>query len=723
MEKNLYEMFVRTFLKVMVFLASLGVGGEARSFELLGSSLITQSLPSISEKLPDGSLKHRVGGVLIYPGVVLSTFYHQDYMAKKLDHYRVSEEDLFLVFSLDGGTQEKIKIDSIVFHPGASLEARGNNGYNEIALIFFTPTLSLRGVKPFALMNEEESDAFFKQEKLSELWAIGARSYLDSELEQYKKRVNPYMKWPDFFRAAESSPASFLCPKGTESGLGIVDLKMSAHESDYLYNIAATDPDLLAKLSVNLEAASQEPVSVMAKMSEAFGCSPFLCARSRDPYKPRAIMSLDSLRYFCSDHFGYPLLWLEDPLEPKIVGLSSSIRFNGILSVDLFFDPQIMATDTLRFAPWIKRQIRAYKKSQGHRADERSLKKVFGDELEASMSDVFSKSQSESEHVVRLIYNYDTEQFRCMGTLIDQGVVLTAGHCLDRARHRTEVSDAEEEEGDLYVIFKKGDKKIKIKSYRNIMHFQPPGIRKYFSKESYSGSIDPFSDFTDLGLVFFEPSAEVQGIKPVALASGEDGVFLDYAFHTPHALLRGFTDHGISGPDDEEAHFRSVSLHNISSSMGWFLRGWAEMGVKRFLNVIIPHFEAVVGEFDQGKITEGFLVGKEHHEISPALSWCLRNNKNVCTTMDSRESSVAKAHYMCPGGSGSGVFMKKIPRAKDVNIEEIPWKLVGVNSYAFYALGGTFTQGSRVDGCSPYGVAMNVAHKSIRSWITSHMKY
>ena len=684
-------------------------GAKASSFnKTIEEGQLPPSFVSISEKLPSGKFKHRMGGVLIYPGVILTSTHHMDHLKETFPEYQIKEKNLYVSISTGSKKAVASKVLYIYRHGIFQTQDSPTNDLSkDVTLVFFSTTSETEQINPVPIVTARERDLFMKQTSPPLLRAVGAYSYDPKELKSLKNLLDPHkLSWGEYYKASKKHLKLSLCPKSTKTFIGKAHMRMSPSESSFLSQTILARPGQ-SYLSEEAETKLSAYSEIMRWNQRSCGM-PF-CASPYSDYSKNQ----DTIKYFCSDHFGYPLLWKTPAGEYKIVSLASSTNFDGIFPLDLHTFPEIIGPDIAQYVPWTKEIISRFLKvtKDDYIKNQPPVDDFFKSTLLETMTKALKKSPLHPEFIVNIKAHLSSERsFSCKGTFISKGVILTAAHCLDFSHARKIWGDKIDKEPKIKVFFRKKSKILELNATQISTYRKPRKLRtEYIYGKNGEVLVKEFGEQgTDMALIFFETPDDFPNIKPADLATRKDWKL--FLTDPKGSAMWGITTHGLSAEQlkiEDGFHFRMIPLDHYSLGRYWYQRIMKEIHPERLHSFIIPRYEKITGlKFDTQKIIQKFQ-SPHYHKFKFSLNLCMKK-KSICTEINLSEGFLERSHYTCGGASGSPILIR--------NSAHEAWKAVGVlNSSA--NLGG-----ANVNGCGFAAESTNITLQHYQDWIHKTIK-
>ena len=675
---------------------------------------LPSSFASISEKLPSGKFKHLMGGVLIYPGVILTSTHHIDHLKETFPNYKIKEKNLYVILTINSNKNIIAKVMFVHKHGkfGTEESLPINSLLKDVALVFFATTSETNQIIPAPVITARERDLFMKQHAPPLLKAVGSYSYEPKELNSLKEVLDPHkLTLEEFYEASEKDLKLSLCPESTKTFIGEAQMRMSPAESSFLSETILARPGksyLSKETEQRLSAYSRIIRQNQTSCGMPFCASPY----SSPSEKQRTI------QYFCSDHFGYPLLWKTPRGDYKIIGLTSSTKHRGILPLDLHTLPEVISPDIAQFIPWIKDKIIWYLDILSKVTKGKYNKTVppVDDFFENTLIDTMISSAAKDSHsqypesIVDLNIALGPDfTGGCKGILISEGVILTAAHCVDFSFFKKALEGKTHARPTIQILFQKKSNLISVKTNKVSLYDRFKKDIKKINHDSGATTIQtPYNNSADIALIFFQNPDDFPNIKPTGLATRKGWKL--FLTDPEGSAMSGITRHGLSSYKlglKNKLNFRVVSLDHYSLGRYWYQRILQEIHPERLRSFVIPRYEKITGlKFDAKKITQNFH-SPHYHESRYSLSSCIKK-KSICTTMKLNAGYLERSHYTCGGESGSPILIK--------NSHSGAWKVVGVlNSSA--SLGE-----AKVNGCGFAANSTNITLKHYQDWIHTTIK-
>ena len=457
---------------VLVSFAMPGVLDAKESSKNTLNSHLPENFVSVGMKLPRGSYRHLVGGFLIHPGVVLSSWHyaHEYYFdggatpplfdSKSSLHSSFQEahqnQNLYVVFERRKDDEVKpiaFRIRKVVEHPSnyGTFTNGVPNKYQTIVLLFFEPTENISHIKPLLLITSEDMTNM-NEVAGQDLLGVGVVGYKSSKPPDYPHPL----KWdlrgknlksfdgrpvPEFIQRKKSK-----CPPKSYTKLARMSFSKTPEEYHWMHSLIKAFPGRLRPLIhyKNMSKIMVEGETVQDWVD--YQVSHRNCSETQNLFctePPPAPLQKNDLQFQCTEHNGYPVLWKTPSGTEKVLGVTVMTPFHLMARTydadntnedELIWSsgPPRSAHYTLILAhPWIKHTIRSYSAENPSRFTIREdILSTWDDFSERALEK--AKSQHQDFIVSLLVKDQDTGEYRrgCVGTVIRLGVVLTAAHCV-----------------------------------------------------------------------------------------------------------------------------------------------------------------------------------------------------------------------------------------------------------------------------------------------------
>ena len=703
---------------------------------------LPENFVSVGIKIPNGSYRHLVGGFLIHPGVVVTSWHHSEYyyLSKKsgllnINHgtedysysldRSIRERKLYVVFHLQNKEKKSIafKVRKVVGHPSGT----STPTHHTIELLFFEPDERISHVLPLPLATTKDVKNFHDLVDDDFLWAVGVRDH----------PISPPHRHPQ-------NPKKIICPTKSKSRLGKVSVPYTPADYEwmsYLFNIFPGN--LRPYLAYSSPPTPSSLLQQEANLSFIQTCSHigFFCTQFQTPRIPIN----KYLSFQCTEHIGYPVLWRSPSGTLKALGITTLSPYQKVRKrSDTVAWPQPLRSQHFNLMSaheWIDAMLRSYAQEDLDQFTvnegildtwDQSLKKVLEEgrkhhldfianivtrpneisqqtriklinqcmERKKSL-DIKKLEKTCSDFVQRVIRN-----FNCRGTLIGKGVVLTAGHCL-MLSHQDPILP-------LYVVFKIKDQEYstKIKQVKLLPEYLEFSQRENKNILDYQGG--------DLGLAFYDHTQDLPEIKPASLEldPSKERQKLDKAINTKSKLflsarhrIRSIEgSEFLDGQDSEFLEYRWIPLD--------FGRRFSDFLSKKVSNILSSEVKkkkifSEIEKISQEPIIESKIIGRLKDFWSETSNFilfyithfyffCSADNVWVCAWADKELTMLERHSVACAGDSGSPVLWK------DASQKPI---ILGVAAHA------SSTSESGVYGCSHFFSYNRLS--PYRDWILS----
>ena len=707
--KNHIDRFLVIFLALLA-LSSFAAAASVNSSESIDQGRLPMSFVSIAEKLPSGEFKHRVGGVLVFPGAVLTSTYFADHL-RAFDGYKIDGEQMYAIFPNEGGKFLSAKIVRTISHyQDGDPEYYGDLMDRSVSLFLFQDHPDTRKLPTIPFMNEEDRIQFHSENPMDSLWAVGAVDYDAAEIEALKKTVDASVL-RDLDDSYSRNLENFLCPKSTVTGIGPARMDLTPTEARFLSTTIKSRPGKAGEKYIKEVSDFRSFVERLTHIGH----------QGRSLIVPRQVEGAKSLKYFCHEHFGYPILWKNKDSKFKVFSLAAVSVSKGSVAAELHTaTPMLYGIETLRYLPWMKKKVRESTKTYLETNEEirqRLLAQSFHNYLEEPVRKAWVGESFHPEFFVNVsqktphpVIGYQVNF--CSGTLIAEGVVLTAGQCLEQMYHSCATGAPPSRGTGFEVHFRKDSKQYQVRA---------SGLALYnFDPNHRSEGLD-FKNSLSMGLVFFEKPDDLPDVTPVDIASKEDW---DLFRSVPEgASMLGSSNHGawsaftqkspaLVGSSTATLFMRAVSLEHQSSAQAYYHGLIRTIDPARFKSVVLPRYQELTGTpFDEAEILQHLGPSSEGlSNLGERLTDCLKNEDKICTQIHPSEGYVASQQYLCDGAFGSPVLIRNSPQD--------PWKIVGLTLFDYI-----FSSGSTVvDRCMNQGHVWNLSVSERRQWIQDQIQ-
>ena len=466
------------------------------------SQPLPESFVSVSIKRYFVQNVHLAGGLLIHPGVIITSLSQAERLLK--DSEKTSFKDhLYLTFNLQDDAQ-KDKPLSVKVQKTVPL---GNKRDEEtLSLLFFEPHEKLAHIKPMPIATTEDiqhiGDAVG-----GNLRAVGITAKDVSE------QVRP------------------SCPRN-HAKLIQTDFPISSKQFGWALEIIEAFPGVIEPylISHGVQKKMDLPLDELKKKMQG-DLSIFPEVESMDLRKERThyyYAAMCSLAGFCTEftsspnpafqciqHLGYPVLWQSPSGKWKALGISHNFwhSMGGELSVLAHvITPDIMSRsihiDLVQFHNDIKFQLVSATKQKDFpfKLDHQVIQRLDHSTEQAL------KNNQHLDFLAGLANEHSPGVYHtsCLGALIDKGVMITAGHCLIQ----TDPSKS-------YVTLKDGHQDYLVQAQKFLV--EPSYKAAYFARKPSDTFQQIFSaDQADIGLVFFEQPEDFSPVTKVRLPTAQE---------------------------------------------------------------------------------------------------------------------------------------------------------------------------------------------------------
>ena len=532
-------------LSIMV-LVSFAMPGVLDAKEL-SKDVINNHLPenfvSVGMKLPRGSYRHLVGGFLIHPGVVLSSWHyaHEYYFdggatpplfdSKSSLHSSFQEahqnQGLYVVFEKRKDEETKpiaFRVRKVIEHPSNyGITINGvRKKHQTIVLLFFEPTEEIFHIKPLPLVTSEDMKNL-DEVTGQDLLGVGVVGYENSkppdyphplkwDLRQKNRRSFDGSQLPEIVERKKSK-----CPPKSYTKLARMSFSKTPEEYHWMHSLIKAFPGRLRPLIhyKNMSKIMVEGETVQDWVD--YQVSHRNCSETQNLFctePPPDPLQKNDLQFQCTEHNGYPVLWKTPSGTEKVLGVTAMTPFHLMTRThdadNTNEDELIWSSGPPRSAhyalilahPWIKHTIRSYGAQNPSRFTIREdILSTWDDFSERSLEK--AKSQHQDFIVSLPKKDQNTGEYRrgCVGAVIRLGVVLTAAHCVYSARHGSLRT--------LGVAFRKKDKEYIVPAQK--IEMLPSYLKTLKNKEDLNS--DESGWVHDLALVFYEHNKDLPSIS------------------------------------------------------------------------------------------------------------------------------------------------------------------------------------------------------------------
>ena len=489
----------------------------------LKSRHLPESFVSVFVKNSDGTSSHLVGGFLVHPGVVLTTWgrdwqansygiNQQGQMFPRQPSNKVyTNDELGIVFYKKSNHYNKSSFDQLHYSVSHIISHPNYRHYDQeeffqtATLLFFTPDQRIAHIKPLPLATSNDLE-YYDDLVDQQLWAVGVEETKSSDFNglMFGDHRNPQ------------------CHDRAYSQLGKIDFAMTPREYNLLWNI------IDRRQRKTTGEFQRNSISLWRCISS--DKPDFFCAEAIASHSPRT-----GLSYQCPRHIGYPVLWQTTAGYFKVLGLTSSSPFfsksyqsipeevkvkEGMYEQMLPDPPRSLQYNLIYLHSWLKSSLESYF-STHNQAD-------FAFELNspvlASLDNSITQPQDNVKHyefIAKLgtaLNNNGDLLTNCMGTMIQPGVILTAAHCL--IDHLVAGSP---DNPNQYAAFIKQQQEYLVKI--DTIKIHPEYNSVFLSHQTHSTSpvdIALLPLQTDIALLFYEDHHELPQINPLPINTHPD---------------------------------------------------------------------------------------------------------------------------------------------------------------------------------------------------------
>ena len=667
------------------------------------SGALPESFVSVGKLSKRGKFQHLVGGFLIHPGVILTSWYFAlDYLehSRGLDR-KIFSEDLYVAFSLEGSSKKTLfKVMEVVHQPNASLGE--SDDHAALVMLLFQPSDLVSHVDPIKLATTEDI-AYLREAIGSEMWSVGIRGY---------RRVKKYPR---------------RCPYKSHTRLGRVEFAFTPEEYELMHIAMMAFPGRLHSVFADEEYSGftffSMPYSPWVTHHQ-FDCRrKGFCVETRPTSLTERAADSSYLQYSCNEHMGYPLLWRSPSGKLKALSLTISTLTSSFYSFyshpykvhqeypGWWTDYPFKTTqyDLIHAHEWIKFTLKYHDSSSGFKVDGTTPP------LDNYIDKTRALPDKHPEFLVSLtiadknVSDYDVQL--CRGALIHKKVVITAAHCVREVMFM--------DDNPYRVIVRSGQKDHVLEFEKAIFH---PTYEAVFKKQidayvpgenEIMIEEDPktMSVEVDLALLILKDSAVLESIDPIGLPGPEFSALSENAeWITPTSFRGNFLQDVLTRPPHLFRPYRWAKGKVIQGFKGFvhdrmeFLDGLSS--VRR--SEIFARAESLTKEkVVRDKIMEKLAdLVRERSEEYMLLSFgmskdCSQSTSKFCLISQASHNRLERQTLACVGGSGGPVIIEKQGREFIYGVQST------VLTYHYLSSGG----------CSKINSVASVVHEL--DWIRS----